>query len=344
MTVQRPLFTRRDAVQGTSPLAARLALAGLIAGPAAGARPGVLRGLEVSGTSGWNYQVAAGHLVTVKSAADGAALWALSAPVTVGTSAAPASGSRIDIVYAAHNDIDHDDPDSSPVLDVAQGAPSGTPSAPSFPAGAIELRRFTIPSGATGTQGGTSSDANRQRTAAHGDPIPVSGAAQRNEIGWGSASNPARVLRLDTGAEEVNAGAGWTSPFGVWQTYSPSGGPQSLGGGATRAGKFVRIGSTIHGWGMLLLGDSGNINQGSGSYAFALPAPAVNPGLVAIGSAWLNDFSANPGRRTGTTVLFDANSCRIVLDDIQAYVGAGSPWQWSHQDRIQFEFTYEAAA
>lgn len=203
MGVTRPLFVRRDATAGTGPAAARMALAGLLAAPGAGAggRAGVLGGLNVTGNAGWTYSVTSGHLDTSRSTSDGVAVWALDATGTLSTSVAPGSGSRVDIIYGLHHDIDGGDSDSLPVLGVAQGVAA--------PSGSVELARYTIPSGTSGTSGGTKSVASRQWSALRGSPIPVETQAQRDAITWGTASEPARVWRIDKGFEEINRGLGW---------------------------------------------------------------------------------------------------------------------------------------
>jgi hypothetical protein len=198
-----------------------MALAGVLAPVSAGAggRPGVLGGLVVTGTSGWTYTVSGGHLATSKGATDGVAVWANDADTTVATSVAPGTGSRVDIVYALHRDVDAGDANSAPTFGVAQGVAA--------PAGAVELARFTIPAGATGTAGGTADVSQRQWSALRGVPIPVTGTAQRDAITWGSMSNPARVWRIDKGFVEVNTGGGWFRADGAGPSRKSTRAPAS---------------------------------------------------------------------------------------------------------------------
>lgn len=132
---------------GTSAQEARQALAGLVVAP------GVLDGLTVTGTAGWQYSVAAGHVATTRGMSeDGVVLFANDAPLLVDCSPSPGTGARIDVIYAKHNDsADHGDTDNLPVLAVAEGIASGTPVAPTLPVGAVEVARATVGSGATGT-------------------------------------------------------------------------------------------------------------------------------------------------------------------------------------------------
>ncbi|QIK83116.1 hypothetical protein [Sanguibacter sp. HDW7] len=152
MTFFRGLFVRKDATRGTSPVEARKSLAGLfLPAGAVGARAGVLSGLAVSGTGSWAYSVSAGYVVLSRSAADGAVLAGNDAAATVTTSPAPASGSRIDLVWVKHSDVDAGDPTSEIALGVTEGTAAASPVAPTLPTGVFELARVTVAAGATST-------------------------------------------------------------------------------------------------------------------------------------------------------------------------------------------------
>lgn len=138
-----------DPLVGTSPTDLRLAHAVGFARAAVGAwgvRPGVLWGGTVSGTAGWAYSVAPAALALVRGALEGVYPAAITGAQTAPTDPAPASGSRIDIVYVLQPDIDLGDTGNVPVLAVAKGTASGSPSAPALPTGAMELGRATITS------------------------------------------------------------------------------------------------------------------------------------------------------------------------------------------------------
>lgn len=152
MTILQGLFVRKDDTKGTTPVEARLALAGMFTAT------GVLDGLTVTGTAGWAYEVAAGSLVSSREPADGVVLFANDSPAVVGTTGegdtippAPLTGARIDIIYALHHDVDNADADSQATFGVASGDPSGSPVAPSIPTGAVELARAVVEAGATDT-------------------------------------------------------------------------------------------------------------------------------------------------------------------------------------------------
>ena len=155
MPGRRGLFVRRDSTAGTSPQDARLAIAGMVtpSGPL-GVAPGVLSGCAVSGTSGWTYSVSAGHFVVTRGASDGATVASLDgATVTTVVAAAPASGSRYDLIWVRQRDIDSGDTDSTVVVGVTSGVASGTPARPTgdVPAGALVLAEARVYAGATST-------------------------------------------------------------------------------------------------------------------------------------------------------------------------------------------------
>lgn len=149
MSVLRGLFIRKDATRGTTPVEARNALQAIF--PSAG----VVDGLTVSGKAGdWHYSVAAGHAVTTRGGTDGVTILTVDgATDTPVVAAAPASGSRWDLIWIRHNDVDSGDADSAAVLGVTEGTASGSPSKPygSVPAGALVLAEAQVAAGATGT-------------------------------------------------------------------------------------------------------------------------------------------------------------------------------------------------
>lgn len=161
MTALPGLFVARDAGgNGTTPTAARQALAGLLAkNPDGTVRTGVLAdglGPVVTGTSGMSYSVRR-HVAVAKAAEiNGPVLVPNDGPVAVSTTPAPGSNSRIDVIYVQQRFVQGDGGSEStnqPVIGVAQGATSATPSAPSIPSGAVELARATVTAGTQATSG-----------------------------------------------------------------------------------------------------------------------------------------------------------------------------------------------
>lgn len=177
------------------------------------ARSGILRGpaganLVVSGTAGWNYAVEAGALAIAPDAASGAYIPVNdSAIAAVATTAAPASGSRIDIIYAIQIDA-FDRPGSGATafqIVCVQGAPHATtPVAPAIPADALELARNTMTSAATNTSSaGNTITQTAPFTAAAGGIVHLRSAADETAdaagIGDGLFSYRSDTKRLQVG-------------------------------------------------------------------------------------------------------------------------------------------------
>lgn len=120
---------------------------------------GILEGLDVSGTSSLQYQVAAGTAVVQRSDADGKMIARYDGG-TVDTVAGDATNPRIDAVWiAAHNSKDYPaDPDNQVYLGVTQGTPAASPTKPTIPDAATILRWMQVPAAATSTQSATRLD------------------------------------------------------------------------------------------------------------------------------------------------------------------------------------------
>lgn len=144
-----------DLAAGSSILDSRLTLAGLVAHDASGVpRTGVVFDSDariVEPRPTMQYLVRAFRAVTSRTGA-GVELLANDGSVTLATTAAPASNSRVDIIYVRPRFLLNADGSSTPLLGVVQGAPAVSPVDPAIPAGAIALARFVIPAGVTSTQ------------------------------------------------------------------------------------------------------------------------------------------------------------------------------------------------
>lgn len=132
MTARHGLYVANGSAGVTSPLEARLALAGLFSGP------GVVNGAVVSGSSSgpnMKYNVAAGTFLTQRGtlAVDGLYLWVNDATVLIDSGApAPSSGTRWDLIYVTHHNANDGfgDANSDPVIGVLVGVAGSTPSKP----------------------------------------------------------------------------------------------------------------------------------------------------------------------------------------------------------------------
>lgn len=220
MPARRGLFVRRDTAAGTSPQDARLAQAGLVtaSGPL-GVVPGVLSGCVVAGTSGWAYTVGAGHYVTSRSAADGAVIGALDGTTTTETvAAAPASGSRYDLIWVRQRDVDSGDSDSLAVVGVTSGTASGTPARPygSVPVGALVLAEALVAAGATQTaHANVTITQVAPAVSARGGVAVVPNAAVRDALGVAAGGHVLAYRSDERIVERRTAAGGWQSLTGV---------------------------------------------------------------------------------------------------------------------------------
>ena len=185
------LFAARDASNnGTTPVGARLALGGLLAGNGASpldVRAGVLAdsgGAIVSGAANMSYNVRAFRAVSLASAANGPVIAANDATVNVVTTAAPGSNSRYDLIWARQHLVTgdgHSDSDVIYEIGVTQGTVAASPTIPAAPAGAIGLTAALVTAGVTATSGLTYTRVHAW-TVANGGVIPIYTLTERNAI------------------------------------------------------------------------------------------------------------------------------------------------------------------
>jgi hypothetical protein len=150
----------------------------------------------VSATATMNVSVAAFSAVAVRDG--GTVLLANDGPVNVLLSAAPASNSRIDVIYAKQNDasstVTTPDGNNTPVIDKVTGTAAASPTKPSIPAGAVELATVQVPSTATATNsGGVVINQTAQFTAAPGGSVPFPTVALMNAWTTPGLGQKARV-------------------------------------------------------------------------------------------------------------------------------------------------------
>lgn len=208
----RKSFIRNAA---TSPADARIMLMGLVVNNADGSpRTGVLGSADpsiVSALASMNVRVAAAEFVTSKGRADGVAIFGNDGAVNVPIDTAPASNSRIDVIYVKHNDDTTGDPNPDPVFGVAKGTAGASPAKPTIPTGALELATLRIYAGTTAANGGTNTLVNTyQMTAARGGIV-----AFRTKTGlnaWTTATPGQRAFVIDGGAEYMWNGTAWATP------------------------------------------------------------------------------------------------------------------------------------
>jgi hypothetical protein len=116
---------------------------------------GVVTGCAVSTVStGMTYKVAAGVAVASRGTTYGAVEFLVPAS-TVTTDVGPQSGARYDVIYAKPQDPSQGDSTADVVVGVVKGTAAASPSKPSIPTGAVELRAYLVPQGATKTSQAT---------------------------------------------------------------------------------------------------------------------------------------------------------------------------------------------
>jgi hypothetical protein len=240
MTAQNGTWVSRDGSDnGTTPKSARLAMGGLLAKNGASGldvRKGVLwdgAGNVVAGTAAMSYTIRSCNTVVMPSATQGPVVVPNDASVTVTTTAAPGSNSRIDIIWVRQHLVAADggaDTDVIGEFGVAQGTAAASPSAPAIPTGAVELARATVTTGATATNTLTISQTHLW-TVADGAPIPV-----RNDTERDALTEFDGMLVNHLGSDQLQRYDGST-----WQSVSGPMVQRGVGSVTTVAGSVVSV-------------------------------------------------------------------------------------------------------
>jgi len=154
------------------------ALAGLVVRDVSGnPRSGVFpsKANLITGRSDWNVDVAA--FVVVRGDGRKVLIGGADDTVQAAITPAPASNSRIDVVYALARNVDAGD--ASGCVHVVTGVPGPIPVKPAVPAGGVELGTVTVPATATGTSSSTIANTFKQSCAA-GGVVPFRDFADRD--------------------------------------------------------------------------------------------------------------------------------------------------------------------
>ncbi|UYL87149.1 minor tail protein [Microbacterium phage OscarSo] len=183
----------------TTPLDARLMDAARHVGNNDGSpRVGVIDGdgrALVTALGTMAVSVAAADFGTSKGTADGLAVFTNDGAVTVPISAAPASNSRITVIWVKHNDTETGDANALPIFGTTDGAAAASPTKPAIPTGALELATLRVYAGTTAANGGSNLLTNTyQMTAARGGVVNVRNATEL--AAWTNAQTGQRVFNL----------------------------------------------------------------------------------------------------------------------------------------------------
>lgn len=249
------LFVQRggkssDDASGISPLEARKSMAGLfeVTGSNLVPREGVL----IGGSSSLLAGSSAGMQVFVrpftlalarqKNGADGIIFMSNISDSTIDIDPAPTAGTRVDVIYVAHNESTSDTTNSTPYFGVAKGT-VGTPGTkPTVPQFAYELGSFTVGTNAANLAN-VSITETWQYTGLRGTPIPVRNQAERDAL---TKRAGLQVMRLDRNNElDTCDGTYWRGNTG-WQDMSFANSDwQQVAGGQPLQWRFVADGTMV---------------------------------------------------------------------------------------------------
>lgn len=165
-------------------------------------------GALVTGRASMGYDVAP-FLAATSRINTGVELIANDAVTIVPTIAAPASNSRIDVIWVRSQFMQHADTNNDVVFGVTQGTAAAIPSKPSIPPGALELATAEILSTTTTTATAVITQTHPYTAAAGGTVL----ARSRAELEAWSAPVGAVARTLDTGLEWVRRPAPSSGPL-----------------------------------------------------------------------------------------------------------------------------------
>ena len=254
--------------------------------------------------------------VTQRQAGDGVAIWSNDGSIFVNLSAAPLSNSRIDVIYAKHNDTSHGDANDTPTIGVTEGDAAPSPTKPAIPSGALELATVTIPAGATATTSGGVVIANTYAmTAMRGGSVALRSSAE--QTAWAPADG-AIAYRLDTDDLLARINGAWEAIGGDdtgWVTVTPESAFYNIVTyGDDRALSVRRIGKVVHISGHIST-DAGTAPGSVWAYIPAGFRPAKNEWIKAsvdgTGSTFIRAFVHANGNLTFAGTVASAQSVLI---------------------------------
>ncbi len=310
-------FARNNA---KTPLDQRLAdMATIVCNADGSPRTGVLGAASasiVSALATWHFRVQAAEFVTSKGKADGVMIYTNNGVVDVPIAAgAPASNSRIDVLWTKHEDNTTGDAASLPIFGVTSGAAAASPVKPAIPTGAEELATLRAYSGTTGASGGTNVLTNTYRmTAARAAAVPFRSKAELDL--WTTPVNFQRAYTLDTGIEYGRAAGAWGSRLETRHQGNP--GAAVIGIDIPGAGFDIPNGLIMKS-GALTAGTSvafGNEYFSVVTFAAPFPNKCLHVSIMPLSGSPITNSARNP----------------IALDTLSAtqfraiVPNSGSPW------------------
>lgn len=275
----------RNAV--TTPLDARLMdMAQIVCNADGSPRVGVMGNAGpsiVTPLATMNVAIAAAEFVTSKGKADGVAIFTNDGTVNVAIAAAPASNSRIDVIWVKHNDNTTGDANSTPTFGVTAGTAAASPTKPAIPTGALELATLRVYAGTTAANGGSNTLTNTyQMTASRGGVVPVRTTTERDA--WTTAAPGQQLLVIASGFLYAFVAGAWVGWSGYsYASLSPD------GNGAVAASQIQR---DVNGYVRL---DAQTSRTGGTTYAAQLILGVVPAGFRPIYPTRIDVFTFGSG-------------------------------------------------
>lgn len=321
----------RNAV--TTPLDARLMDMAQIVGNSDGSpRPGVLDGdgrTLVTALATMNVAVAAADFVTTKGTADGVVIFTNDGAVNVPITAAPASNSRITVIWVKHNDNTTGDANSLPVFGTTDGAAAASPTKPAIPTGALELATLRVYAGTTAANGGSNLLTNTyQMTASRGGQVVVRTSTELNA--WTNAQLAQRVFNMadkrlytrqvtsaapagawiaDRSAFFVNRASAQALGIGGWWVVSTAFGTPDINDLGTWNGANGTL-TVTHG-GLYRINGLVRLNNPSTPYSLQITQNSSGPDVNVLADAFVN--SATSSQNTSAIVRLNAGDVLRLL-------------------------------
>ena len=352
MTLTRG-FARNAA---TTPLDARLMdMAGLVCNADGSPRAGVMGGANtsiVTALATMNVAIAAAEFATTKGKADGVMLFTNDGTVNVAIAAAPASNSRVDVIWVKHNDNTTGDANSTPTFGVTAGTAAATPAKPAIPTGALELATLRVYAGSTAANGGGNVLTNTYAmTAARGGVVPF-----RNKLeldAWTTAVAGQDATTLDTGEVWTRAGGSWLLTFRPLLPWSPTVTGLTVGNGQLRA-LYSKRDKVIE---FFIELESGSTTAATGNVGFSAPEAPADIALIRhVGEGYFNYTGATAGawpvqpRIAGgsvinATILDASGGTVVVAQNISSNFPTSGAWSGSNlRPSLYLHGTYRTAA
>ncbi|PYC83459.1 hypothetical protein C7C46_09000 [Streptomyces tateyamensis] len=300
-----------------------------------GTRPGPDLTVSIAGTT---LTVTTGNAIVSSAAGEGVYHAEIDTAWTGSINAADGTYTRIDLVYLRvwDQDLDGTGLRKADIVYLA-GTPSGSPSAPSIPAGQYGVALATVNVPPSGGGAASVNNAARPYTVAPGGILPVSSTADLAAAGLYVGQARYNTTR---GVVEYWTGSAWTAQ-GDWSAYTPTWSGLSALGAATAAGRWTRIGRTVMAQVSLLWGASSTI--GGGNISVSLPVAASASTISAVGDGYIID-AGNPWKAARSIITSGSSTANVFAlknSDISYWPPGSAINSWASGAEIHLSFAYE---